>query len=530
MAQNPKEFEVPITVNGDVSSTGTVSAAGILKSTQSSGDEGGQIDLNKAVSNTTITTGVSIDVFQNKLRFFETGGTNRGYYIDISGGGASVGTNLVGGGSYTLPTASASVLGGVKIGTNVSIDGSGIISVPKFDTVSLTFTGTTGFTTASSQSVSTTGSSTSLTSSLSFALDTGYALLNSNSSQTIAGAKTLSSIITVSNATASTSTTTGALIVTGGLGIGGAANIGGVLYTPSKSYLGTPTPATTTVGNYIIAVSGANNIATLTTNVYHGLAVGDTVTIAGVTPTGYNATNVTVTAVSSATPWTFSYTNATTGSTGFVSGVGIVTTTGLTLNTKSISLNGIAITTDGSTQLNIGGKSGLTYFFGAAIDAVDLYTSNSGGYFRYNGASRLGITSSGTIAASGVYGNTLSTSYRAVYVTSSTAPDTLGYVASSRTMKKNIEPLSYSAESILSIAPVQYHYKTESDTNPKKAGFIAEDLEDAGLHAYISYSEDGATPETINYEFYVSALQVVVRHQDEQIKALTARVEALENK
>ena len=97
-------------------------------------------------------------------------------------------------------------------------------------------------------------------------------------------------------------------------------------------------------------------------------------------------------------------------------------------------------------------------------------------------------------------------------------------------MKKNIEPLSYSAENILSITPVQYHYKTESDTNPKKAGFIAEDLEEAGLHAYLSYGEDGITPETINYEFYVSALQVVVRHQDEQIKALMARVEALENK
>lgn len=32
------------------------------------------------------------------------------------------------GGSYTLPTASASVLGGVKVGTNLSIDGSGVLS------------------------------------------------------------------------------------------------------------------------------------------------------------------------------------------------------------------------------------------------------------------------------------------------------------------------------------------------------------------------------------------------------------------
>ena len=76
-----------------------ISTTGIFKSNASAGDEGGQIDLAKAVTNTTLTTGISIDVYQNKLRFFETGGTNRGFYIDMTTGGASVGTNLVGGGS-----------------------------------------------------------------------------------------------------------------------------------------------------------------------------------------------------------------------------------------------------------------------------------------------------------------------------------------------------------------------------------------------------------------------------------------------
>ena len=80
-----------------VTTTGDITAGGFLKSTNSTGDEGGQIDLTKAVTNTTITTGVTIDVFQDKVRIFETGGTNRGYYIDITGGGASAGTNLVGG-------------------------------------------------------------------------------------------------------------------------------------------------------------------------------------------------------------------------------------------------------------------------------------------------------------------------------------------------------------------------------------------------------------------------------------------------
>jgi hypothetical protein len=73
-------------VNGNISGTALVS-------TSSAGDEGGEIRLNKAVTNTTLTTGVTIDVYQNKLRIFETGGTNRGLYFDLSSAGAAVSTN-----------------------------------------------------------------------------------------------------------------------------------------------------------------------------------------------------------------------------------------------------------------------------------------------------------------------------------------------------------------------------------------------------------------------------------------------------
>ena len=103
-----KLFKTGVTAEGDITTTG------FLKSTNSSGDEGGQIDLTKAATNTTITTGVTIDVFQNKLRIFETGSTNRGFYIDITTGSTSAGTNLAGS-SYTLPTATSTVLGGVDL-------------------------------------------------------------------------------------------------------------------------------------------------------------------------------------------------------------------------------------------------------------------------------------------------------------------------------------------------------------------------------------------------------------------------------
>jgi hypothetical protein len=88
-----------LVVNGGVGITGSIYASetitgSILSSTQSVGNEGGQIDLALAV-NTTLSGSVSIDVYQNRIRIFETGGSNRGVYIDLTSAANSVGTNLI---------------------------------------------------------------------------------------------------------------------------------------------------------------------------------------------------------------------------------------------------------------------------------------------------------------------------------------------------------------------------------------------------------------------------------------------------
>lgn len=78
-----------------LSSTGNVTAGQNLVSNYSSGDEGGEITLNKPVTNTSINTSVTIDVWQNRLRIFETGGSNRGAFIDLSAATSGVGSNLL---------------------------------------------------------------------------------------------------------------------------------------------------------------------------------------------------------------------------------------------------------------------------------------------------------------------------------------------------------------------------------------------------------------------------------------------------
>jgi hypothetical protein len=80
--------------------TGNVTAPEVSASTKLvanavGGDEGGEILLGKPATNTTLTgTGVTIDVFQNRLRIFEQGGNARGVSIDISNTSNGVGTEL----------------------------------------------------------------------------------------------------------------------------------------------------------------------------------------------------------------------------------------------------------------------------------------------------------------------------------------------------------------------------------------------------------------------------------------------------
>ena len=101
----------------DVISSTDIIASGTLKSLNSTGDEGGEVFLSKPVTNTTLNTGVTIDVYQDRVRIFETGGTNRGGYYDISALSAGVGTNLASGGGSGAPTGAQYV----TLATNASL-------------------------------------------------------------------------------------------------------------------------------------------------------------------------------------------------------------------------------------------------------------------------------------------------------------------------------------------------------------------------------------------------------------------------
>jgi len=80
--------------------TGNITAPEISASTKLvanavGGDEGGEILLGKPATNSTISgTGVTLDLWQNRLRIFEQGGSARGYFLDMTQAAAGVATQI----------------------------------------------------------------------------------------------------------------------------------------------------------------------------------------------------------------------------------------------------------------------------------------------------------------------------------------------------------------------------------------------------------------------------------------------------
>ena len=272
-------------------------SAPFLAATNSQANEGGEITMSLPTSGSTLATSVTVDIYQNRIRFFETGSPNKGAYIDLSACSSSVGTNLL-----------------------VGSGASGLTSLNGLTASTQTFaTGTSGTDFNISSSTST------HTFNIPYA-GSGATGLVTTQAQTIAGVKTFSSQTIISDTTASTTTATGAMLVFGGLGVSGQINsvslvtsgnavINGNLQFKGNGTFGDATTDTITslaryasdllpsadntydLGNNSLGwrnfkISGVGTVATLqVTSVTSGLWAGTAITLA------YGGTNNTVSGV-----------------------------------------------------------------------------------------------------------------------------------------------------------------------------------------------------------------------------------------
>jgi len=109
----------------------------------------------------------------------------------------------------------------------------------------------------------------------------------------------------------------------------------------------------------------------------------------------------------------------------------------------------------------------------------------------------------------------------------------LGTVASSERFKKNIATMEKSSEAILSLRPVTFHYKTDTQDIPQ-FGLIAEEV--AKVNPALVLPDKDGRPYTVRYdavnamllnEFLkehrtVNELRATVAQQQKQLEALTA--------
>ena len=102
---------VVIEANDGTLRTWTFDSTGVLTLPEIGGDEGGEIAFTQATNSSLSGNTVVVDQWINRLRFFESGGGNRGAYIDLAQAASTVGTLL-----------NNRVSGFVNAGANVIMD------------------------------------------------------------------------------------------------------------------------------------------------------------------------------------------------------------------------------------------------------------------------------------------------------------------------------------------------------------------------------------------------------------------------
>lgn len=103
-------------------------------------------------------------------------------------------------------------------------------------------------------------------------------------------------------------------------------------------------------------------------------------------------------------------------------------------------------------------------------------------------------------------------------------------VTSSLRYKKDVRNADISVESVLSIEGRTWTAIGDDSDEPKRyIGFIAEELDDAGLTEFIDYDEEGR-PDSIQYDRLSVALLSVLKAQQAQIDQLTTRLNDIDGK
>jgi len=186
--------------------------------------------------------------------------------------------------------------------------------------------------------------------------------------------------------------------------------------------------------------------------------------------------------------------------------------------------------TDGTFGvLTLGGGGEFTY--PSTLAQPDGFLCDAGpgkGYavFRVDAASGKAVVSSSVGQVMLSYGTTSDAANTRILLDGS-----IQMVTSSRRYKTDIRDAEVDPAAVLSLSGRTWRDKAlveaDPDTEARSVGFIAEELDAAGLTEFVDYDPEGR-PDAIQYDRLTVALLAVAKDQQRQLDDLTARLDRLE--
>ncbi len=285
-------------------------------------------------------------------------------------------------------------------------------------------------------------------------------------------------------------------------------------------------------GNSLLHTFGGNNV-------FVGRSAGNfSMTGNSNAATGFQALNINTSGNNNAASGNLALASNTTGNNNTASGSNALFTNSTADNNSAIGTyalftnsTGVGNTASGYAALQFNTTGGNNIALGASA-GINLTTGSNNIDIGNGGvaaeANTIRIGSGGTQTATFIAGISGVPIAGGVPVTINGAGQ-LGFTASSRRYKDNIQPMAASSEKLLQLKPVTFTYKKELD--PKSItqwGLIAEEV--AAINPdWVVYDEKGAI-NTVRYEQINAMLLNEFLKEHQKVEALEARLEALEAK
>lgn len=186
----------------------------------------------------------------------------------------------------------------------------------------------------------------------------------------------------------------------------------------------------------------------------------------------------------------------------------------------AVGESSLAAATEGNYNTAVGYQAGTNLLTGT----FDVYIANSG---RQNESYtiRIGDSNEKMTFISGIRGTTTTIGDAVPVVIDSTGQ--LGTVSSSLRVKRDIEAMPDTTDTIMRLRPVEFRYTSQGEDAPRQYGLIAEEVGEIAPEL-VAHNAKGEV-ETVYYDKVNAMLLRVVQEQQRAIEELKARVASLEN-